>query len=80
MAMARPVITTDMPGCRTTVVEGVTGFLIPPHNVDALTEKMSWFIEHPEQIPVMGNASYLFCRKNFDVQIVNKQMLTIMEL
>lgn len=30
MAMGRPVITTDVPGCRETVIDGVNGFLIPP--------------------------------------------------
>lgn len=30
MAMGRAVITTDVPGCRQTVVDGVNGFLVPP--------------------------------------------------
>lgn len=40
MATGRAVITTDVPGCRETVINGYNGFLIPRWNVDALVEKM----------------------------------------
>ena len=40
MAVGRPVITTDVPGCRDTVVPGVNGFLIPKWNAKALANKM----------------------------------------
>jgi len=35
LATGRPIVTTDVPGCRETVLEGVNGFLVPPK--DALT-------------------------------------------
>ena len=44
MAMARPVITTDAPGCRNTVIHGENGFLIPTRNSDALAEAMEQFV------------------------------------
>jgi glycosyltransferase involved in cell wall biosynthesis len=50
MAMARPVITTDAPGCRETVVDGVNGFLVPPRDVDALVRAMERFILQPDLI------------------------------
>ena len=60
MAIGRPVITTDVPGCRETVIDGKTGFLIPPHNVDALVEKMTFFVEHSETIEPMGWAAHQY--------------------
>src|SRR5690606_10164142 len=46
MAIGRPIITTDVPGCRDTVVDGVNGFLVPKWDVNMLAEKMCFFIEN----------------------------------
>lgn len=40
MAMGRPVITTDAPGCRATTVHGTTGLLVPPRSVAELADAM----------------------------------------
>ena len=80
MAIGRPVITTDVPGCRDTVVDGVNGFLVPKWNVNALVEKMCFFIENPEQINIMGTESYKIACEKFDVHKVNKKLFEIMEI
>ncbi len=38
MAMGRPIITTDVPGCRETVINGVNGYLVHDHDVDGLVD------------------------------------------
>lgn len=80
MAIGRPVLTTDVPGCRETVLDGVNGFFVPAFNVQSLAEKMVWFIENPEQIETMGLASRKMAEEKFDVHKVNAQMLEIMGL
>jgi glycosyltransferase involved in cell wall biosynthesis len=75
MAMARPVITTDAPGCRETVVNGVNGFLVPPRDVDALVEAMERFIQQPELIITMGQASRKLAEERFDVRRINQRIL-----
>lgn len=80
MAIGRPVITTDVPGCRDTVIDGVNGFLIPKWDVNALVEKMCFFIENPEQINIMGKESYKIACEKFDVHKVNKKLFEIMEI
>ena len=80
MAIGRPVITTDVPGCRDTVIDGVNGFLIPKWDVNALVEKMCFFIENPEQINIMGTESYKIACEKFDVHKVNKKLFEIMEI
>ena len=80
MAIGRPVITTDVPGCRETVVDGVNGFLVPKWNPEALAEKMCYFIENPEQINIMGFESYKIAQEKFDVRKVNKKLFEIMGL
>lgn len=80
MAMGRPVITTDAPGCRETVVDGVTGFMVPVQDSTALAEKMEWFVDNPTEIEKMGNASYRYCADKFDVNKVNADMLAHLKI
>lgn len=80
MAMGRPIITTDAPGCRETVINAQNGFLIPVENSDALIEKMEWFINNQDKIKVMGQASYDYCFEKFEVRKVNQKMLDYMEI
>ncbi|QXX85739.1 glycosyltransferase family 4 protein [Acinetobacter lwoffii] len=78
MAIGRPVITTDVPGCNETVVEGVTGFLIPKWDVNALVKKMIYFIEYPEQVNEMGYQGFLYAKKNFNADHINHRLLQIL--
>ena len=80
MAIGRPVITTDVPGCRETVINGLNGFLVPKWNAEALAEKMCYFIENPEQVNIMGLESYKIAQEKFDARIVNKKLFDIMGL
>lgn len=80
MAIGRAIITTDVPGCRETVVDGVNGFLVPKWNPEALAEKMIYFIEHPEQIQLMGAESYKIAIEKFDAKKVNQRLINILGL
>lgn len=71
MAIGRAVITTDVPGCRDTVIDGVNGFIVPPRDAEALAEKMFFFIEHPEEIKRMGDESHHMAAARFDVNKIN---------
>lgn len=44
-ASGRPLITSDIPGCREAVEDGVSGYLCPAKNADALYEAMRRFVE-----------------------------------
>lgn len=80
MAMARPVITTDVPGCRETVIEGVNGFLVPPRDPQALAAAMRQFIRAPGLITHMGAESRRFAEARFDVHQQNRKLLSCMAL
>lgn len=74
MSMGRAVITTDAPGCRSTVVDGNNGFLVPIKDGRALADAMLKFIESPSLVQTMGSASATYCREKFDVEKVNVVM------
>lgn len=80
MAMALPVITTDAPGCRDTVEEGVNGFKVPVRDVPALEAAMRRFIDDPALIARMGSASRSLAERLFDVHRINDAMLDAMGL
>ena len=80
MAMGRAIITTDMPGCRETVVNSENGYLVPPRSVDALVGAMLQFVEKPGLASAMGRRSRQIAENKYDVHAVNAVMLGEMGL
>lgn len=80
MSVGRAVITTDVPGCRETVKNGVNGFLIPPWDAESLADKMRYFIQHPDAAAAMGFASRQLAEDYFDAETVNARLLRILAL
>ncbi|HEX2762678.1 MAG TPA: glycosyltransferase family 4 protein [Allosphingosinicella sp.] len=75
LAMARPVVTTDAPGCRETVEDGVNGLLVPPRDTAALADAMERLILDPARLKPMARASRALAERNFDVHAVNRAIL-----
>ncbi len=80
MATGRAIITTDVPGCRETVINTKNGFIVPKWNPEALAEKMIYFIENPKQTQVMGAESYKIAVEKFDAEKVNQRLVNILGL
>ncbi len=80
MAIARPVVTTDAPGCRDTVIEGVNGYMVPVRDAPALALAMKRFLDRPDLIAPMGEASRKLAEERFDVRRINAHMLRAMGL
>jgi glycosyltransferase involved in cell wall biosynthesis len=80
MAMGRPIITTDAPGCRETVVDGENGWLVPVKSVDALEQAMMQLIGDWEQVVRMGRRSRQIAESKYDVRKINAAMLREMGL
>lgn len=75
MAMGRAVITTDAPGCRETVTDGVNGWLVPVRSADALAAAMQRFLDQPDLAAQMGIQSREIAENKYDVRKVNAVML-----
>lgn len=78
MAAGRAVVTTDVPGCRETVVDGRNGFLVPARSPAALAGAMGRFLDAPELAARMGRCSRRIAEERFDVHRVNARMLQAM--
>lgn len=79
MAVGRAVITTDMPGCRETVIDGVNGYLVQRWDSTDLAEKMLRFVENPELINKMGFESRCIAEKRFDALEVNARLIEMIK-
>lgn len=72
-AMGRPLISTDIPGCREIVDDGVNGFLCKPKDSESLADAMIKFLELSEDKKLqMCNASHQKAVDCFDVKKVFK--------
>jgi len=78
MAIGRPIITTDVPGCRGTVDEGQNGLLVTSRDEYALADAMIRFIKLPyKKKQELGHNSRLKAEKEFDEKIVIDKYLDI---
>jgi glycosyltransferase involved in cell wall biosynthesis len=80
MAVGRPIITTDAPGCRETVVDGENGFLVPVGDSDVLATRIGYLVEHPEEVRRMASASRAIAEEKYDVRKVNAVITAAMGL
>ncbi len=79
MAMGKPVITTDVAGCRETVVHGENGFVVPVKNAEALSLAMSTMMESTEsELTKMGELSRKRALQFFDEKIITSRYQSIL--
>ena len=75
MAVGRAIITTDVPGCRETVEDGVNGYLVPSHDSIVLGDRMEKLVTDGMLRSNMANLSYQICCEKFEVNKVNCSMI-----
>lgn len=73
----RPIVTTDVPGCREVVEDGVNGYLVPEKNAEALKDALLKLIEDPEAREAMGKASREIAIQKFSDEIVNNGIYAV---
>lgn len=80
MATGRAILTSDAPGCRETVEDGVNGYLVPVRDVAALAARMRELIEHPDKVARMAEASLAIAREKYHVDRVNGLLIKYLGL
>ena len=75
-AMGRPVIASDVPGCRSALDPGVSGLLCAPRSAEALADAMRHFLAlSSEQRAAMGDAGRAKAEREFDQRLVVRSYL-----
>ncbi|MBW4557402.1 MAG: glycosyltransferase [Trichormus sp. ATA11-4-KO1] len=77
MAMGLPVIGTRHGGIPELIQDGISGFLVAERDADAIAEKLSYFIEHPEIWAQMGKSGRAYVEKHYDMNTLNDELVTI---
>jgi len=78
-ASGRPIVTTNTPGCREIVRNGVNGLLIPPKNVQALADALQFLIENPDIRREMGVRGRNIAVNEFSEEKVVKETMAVYE-
>lgn len=68
MAMGKTVITTNIKGRSDYIIEGETGFYVPPGDVEALRERIVYLIKHPEVAQQMGINARKHIEQHFSLE------------
>ncbi len=80
LACGRPIIASDIPGCREAADVRVNGLLVPPKDPGALAAAMCNVIDRPELLASMARASRLKAERLFDVRSVNAELNRVLSL
>lgn len=80
MSTGRAVITTDAPGCRETVLHGITGLLVAARSVESLVSAMEQCIVAEVDWRAMGSAGRRFVESKYDAQKVSDMVMSALKL
>lgn len=79
MACGKPVIGSAVGGIQYSVVDGVTGFLVPPHDPAALAARLAQLQENPSLAQALGRAGIRRVRSMFTWQRVARELADVFE-
>ncbi|UKO99533.1 glycosyltransferase [Nostoc sp. UHCC 0870] len=77
MAMGLPVISTRHGGIPELVEDGVSGFLVPERDADAIATKLTYLITHPEVWEAMGESGRACVAEKYDMNKLNDELVDI---
>jgi colanic acid/amylovoran biosynthesis glycosyltransferase len=77
MAMGLPVIGTLHGGIPELVKDGISGFLVPERDADAISKMVSYLIKHPEIWQEMGSSGRAYVEKHYDINKLNDELVEI---
>ena len=75
----RPIVTTNSPGCRDIVRDGINGFLVPIRDINTLVDKLKILINSAELRGEMGDRGRELVENEFSLEKVNTETLHVYE-
>ena len=78
-AANRAIVTTDVPGCRDSIIPNKSGLLVPVKNSKKLADALHWLIDHPQERIAMGKVGRQLAQKEFKVEKIVQSHLNVYE-
>jgi glycosyltransferase involved in cell wall biosynthesis len=78
LAAGRPIITTDVAGCRETVIDGINGILVPAEDSISLAEAITRLAEDVDSCRTMGQAGRRLCLERFELDHVSEATVRLL--
>jgi len=75
----RAIVTTDVPGCRDSIIPNKTGLIIPAKDSQKLADAIKWLIDHPKERIAMGTAGRKLAEKEYAIENIVQNHLNIYE-
>ncbi len=76
-ACGRPIVATDVPGCREIVVHGENGLLVPARDSGALAAAVKALLDDPDRRSILGTRGRCMTEENFSVEHISHQTLNV---
>jgi len=76
-ACARPIVATDVPGCREVIRPGETGILVRPRDIGGLADAIAALADDPARRSAMGRAGRVLIERDFAEEIVARETLAL---
>jgi glycosyltransferase involved in cell wall biosynthesis len=79
-ATGRPLIATDVPGCREIVRPGVNGFLVAVRDPQGIVDALTRVAQHPELMGEMGDASRRIVEEEFALERIVRETFELYDV
>ncbi len=79
-ACARPIVASDVPGCREVVRPGETGLLVPPRDIQGIADAIAALAGDPVRRKEMGRAGRKLIERHFADEIVARETLAVYDV
>lgn len=77
MAMGLPVVSTQHSGIPELVEDGVSGYLVPERDTDALADRLYHLVKHSDLWPQMGKSGRICVESNYNIDTLNEELVDI---
>ncbi len=79
MAVGTPIIATDTIGSRDAIKDGVNGYMLHIHDIDAFAKKIIEIIDDEDELKRMSESARNYCEEHFDSDVINAIILKHLE-
>lgn len=77
MSIGRATIATNVVGNNSAVIDGVTGYLLPVHDIDAFANKIIELIDNDLKLLSFGKNARKICEEKYDSKVINDYIISI---